>query len=138
MKFWRWPVNMCPVTSQIFQPGVTSSNNQTSCEVLSVPPIFHMDSSGLQWTLSTAKSTYISHDWSRVEWSGVHWSPLDCPVHLESIWTFTTLESYWSGLDSTGFRGIFSLCLFNIMGKKKTSPRIEPLTSSVNHNNTIQ
>ena len=57
---------------------------------------------GLQWTLSTAKSTYISHDWSRVEWSGVHWSPLDCPVHLESIWTFTTLESYWSGLDSTG------------------------------------
>ena len=29
---------------------------------------------GLQWTLSTAKSTQTMFDWSGVEWSGVHWT----------------------------------------------------------------
>ena len=76
---------------------------QITFEVLSVPPIFHMDSSGLQWTLSTAKSTQTMFDWSGVEWSG---------VHVESIWTFITIISppewtgvQWSPVESTGLCG---------------------------------
>ena len=61
-------------------------------ECLSVPP-------KPIWTpvdsLST-KSTQIY----MTGWTGVEWSPLDSPVQLESIvWTFTTIKSYWSGLN---------------------------------------
>ena len=63
------------------------------------PPIFHMDSTGLQSTFFTAK-LYLDCLW--LKWTGVHWSPLDWTIQLESIWTLTTGKSYQSGLESTG------------------------------------
>ena len=43
-----------------------------NAEVLSVPPLVHMDSTGLspQPSLSTSSTTRV--DWSGLEWSGVH------------------------------------------------------------------
>ena len=68
-------------------------------EVFTVPPIFHMDSTGLQSTFFTA-NLYLDCLW--LKWTGVHWSPLDWTVQLESIWTLTTGKSYQSGLQRYG------------------------------------
>ena len=82
-------------------------------EVLSVPPVFHMDSTGLHWTHSTAKSTHIIYDGSGVEWIGVHWtgqsnwSPYGLFYHynVQLEWTglhWTPLDSIWTPVDSSG------------------------------------
>ena len=74
-------------------------------EVLSVPPLVHMDS--LQW-VSTAKFIHIIHEQIGLEWSGVHWSPLDWTVHLESTLEFylqkILLEVDWTLVDSSGLQ----------------------------------
>jgi hypothetical protein len=65
---------------------------------------------------------------------------MDWTVHLESISTFITINSNWSGLESIGIQwspvessGVhwtsgINTCLLNITKKKKPRTRIEPRT----------
>src|ERR1700678_4372890 len=103
------------------RPGIVQFRLES--EVLSVPPIIHMDSTGLhwtpyglQWTLSTAKSTHIIYDRSGLEWSGVHWTG-------QSSWSpcglTITIKYNWSGLDSTGLHWTpLDFTYYLIMDKK--------------------
>ena len=66
-------------------PKSLGENCEDYEEVLSVPLVFHMDSSGLQWTLSQTllgKST------------GLHWTLVDSSPYLEILWEFSKKEIY--------------------------------------------
>ena len=58
---------------------------------------------GLQWTLSTDKSTQIIYDLSGVEWSGVHWTGRSTwsPNGLSLLWNLTGVN--WGPTDSDLF-----------------------------------
>jgi hypothetical protein len=115
-QLWHHPVRLA--TSRF----LLMEQIRTPKEVFPVPPVFHMDSTGLhwtpyglQWTHSTAKSTHVIYDRSGVEWSGVHWtgqsnwSPYGLLYHqynpIGVDWTPVDSSGlHWTPLDSTGLR----------------------------------